>query len=137
MITRSAAARKRRNDSVTDKDPTTNAVDSGCASIHPHSSSSSPKLSVRILRFHAVAAWSWNANDDVCGICQAAFEGVCPGVKYPGEDCPVVWYVVVDDYYSQSRRCGGWFVNNFSFSFTQVYISRLLFFFFFFKKKKK
>ena len=48
-------------------------------------------LKVRLKRFHAVAAWSWNANDDVCGICQAAFEGVCPGVKYPGEDCPVVW----------------------------------------------
>jgi len=47
-------------------------------------------LKVRLKRFHAVAAWSWNANDDVCGICQAAFEGVCPGVKYPGEDCPVV-----------------------------------------------
>jgi anaphase-promoting complex subunit 11 len=49
------------------------------------------RLKVRLTRFHAVAAWSWNANDDVCGICQAAFEGVCPGVKYPGEDCPVVW----------------------------------------------
>jgi anaphase-promoting complex subunit 11 len=49
------------------------------------------RLKVRLKRFHAVAAWSWNANDDVCGICQAAFEGVCPGVKYPGEDCPVVW----------------------------------------------
>jgi Anaphase-promoting complex subunit 11 RING-H2 finger len=49
------------------------------------------RLKVRLKRFHAVASWSWNANDDVCGICQAAFEGVCPGVKYPGEDCPVVW----------------------------------------------
>ena len=48
-------------------------------------------IKIRLKRFHAVAAWSWNANDDVCGICQAAFEGVCPGVKYPGEDCPVVW----------------------------------------------
>jgi hypothetical protein len=82
MITRSVAARKRRSDLVAE-DPTNTTV-----SGYP------PKLSVRILRFHAVAAWSWNANDDVCGICQAAFEGVCPGVKYPGEDCPVVWYVV-------------------------------------------
>lgn len=48
-------------------------------------------IKIRLKRFHAVAAWSWNANDDLCGICQAAFEGVCPGVKYPGEDCPVVW----------------------------------------------
>jgi anaphase-promoting complex subunit 11 len=48
-------------------------------------------IKVRLKRFHAVAAWSWNANDHVCGICQSPFEGVCPGVKYPGEDCPVVW----------------------------------------------
>ena len=49
------------------------------------------RIKVRIRRFHGVAQWSWNANDDVCGICQAAFEGTAPGVKYPGEDCPVVW----------------------------------------------
>lgn len=49
------------------------------------------KLKIRMKRFHGVAAWSWNANDDVCGICQSAFEGTAPGVKYPGEDCPVVW----------------------------------------------
>jgi anaphase-promoting complex subunit 11 len=49
------------------------------------------RLKVRINRFHGVAAWSWNANDDVCGICQTAFEGTALGVKYPGEDCPVVW----------------------------------------------
>jgi anaphase-promoting complex subunit 11 len=48
-------------------------------------------IKTRLKRFHAVAAWSWNANDHVCGICQSPFEGVCPGVKYPGEDCPVVW----------------------------------------------
>jgi anaphase-promoting complex subunit 11 len=51
----------------------------------------SVRLKVRLKRFHGVAAWSWNANDDVCGICQSAFEGTAPGVKYPGEDCPVVW----------------------------------------------
>ena len=49
------------------------------------------RLRVRIRRLHGVAHWSWNANDDVCGICQFAFEGTAPGVKYPGEDCPVVW----------------------------------------------
>ena len=49
------------------------------------------RLKVRIRRLHGVAHWSWNANDDVCGICQFAFEGTAPGVKYPGEDCPVVW----------------------------------------------
>lgn len=49
------------------------------------------RLRVRLKRFHAVSFWSWNANDDVCGICQSAFEGVAPGVKYPGDECPVVW----------------------------------------------
>jgi anaphase-promoting complex subunit 11 len=51
------------------------------------------QVKVRIQRFHSVAHWTWGSNtkDDVCSICQNAFEGVCPGVKYPGEDCPVVW----------------------------------------------
>ena len=50
-------------------------------------------LKVRIKHFHSVAHWTWGSNtkDDVCSICQNPFEGVCPGVKYPGEDCPVVW----------------------------------------------
>ncbi|KAL7581272.1 hypothetical protein ACA910_006043 [Epithemia clementina (nom. ined.)] len=50
-----------------------------------------PRITVRLKRIHAVAQWSWNANDDVCGICHAAFEGTAPGVRYPGEDSPVVW----------------------------------------------
>jgi len=29
-------------------------------------------------------------EDDVCIICQTAFEGVAPGVKFPGDECPVV-----------------------------------------------
>jgi uncharacterized protein YfiM (DUF2279 family) len=40
------------------------------------------RIVVRIKRFHGVAKWSWNANDDVCGICQAAFEGAAPGIRY-------------------------------------------------------
>lgn len=51
------------------------------------------RLRVRIKRFHGVARWTWNAgsDDEVCGICQSAFEGVAPGVKYPGDECPVVF----------------------------------------------
>ena len=51
------------------------------------------RLRVRIKRFHAVARWTWNAgsDDEVCGICQSAFEGVAPGVKFPGDECPVVF----------------------------------------------
>mmetsp|Transcript_27906 Transcript_27906/g.34442 ORF Transcript_27906/g.34442 Transcript_27906/m.34442 type:complete len:141 (-) Transcript_27906:253-675(-) len=52
-----------------------------------------PKLRVRIKRWHGVAHWTWNCGDEdeVCGICQSAYEGVAPGVKYPGDECPVVW----------------------------------------------
>ena len=59
-----------------------------------------PKIRVRIRRYHGVAKWTWNAGgnnsgdndeDEVCGICQSAFEGVAPGVKYPGDECPVVF----------------------------------------------
>mmetsp|Transcript_20993 Transcript_20993/g.29638 ORF Transcript_20993/g.29638 Transcript_20993/m.29638 type:complete len:125 (+) Transcript_20993:258-632(+) len=59
---------------------------------NPMNPPNKPKLRVRINRFHGVARWSWNAGDDeVCGICQSSFEGVAPGVKYPGDECPVVW----------------------------------------------
>jgi anaphase-promoting complex subunit 11 len=57
----------------------------------PASSMTSSRLKIRIKRFHAVSRWSWNVNDEVCGICQTAFEGTSPNVKYPGEDCPVVF----------------------------------------------
>jgi len=54
---------------------------------------SKPRLKVRIQRFHSVAKWTWNAGseDEVCGICQSPYEGVAPGVKYPGDECPVVY----------------------------------------------
>lgn len=53
------------------------------------------RLRVRIKRYHSVAKWTWNAgsDDEVCGICQSAFEGVAPGIKYPGDECPVVFGV--------------------------------------------
>lgn len=50
------------------------------------------RLRVNITRWHGVAYWSWNAGDgEVCGICQGSFEGCSPGVKYPGDESPVVW----------------------------------------------
>ncbi|KAK6904788.1 anaphase-promoting complex subunit 11 [Kwoniella mangroviensis CBS 10435] len=30
-------------------------------------------------------------DDEVCGICQNAFEGCCPECKVPGDDCPLIW----------------------------------------------
>lgn len=54
--------------------------------------SNRPKLRVRIKKYHGVAHWTWNCGDDdeVCGICQSAYEGVAPGAKFPGDECPVV-----------------------------------------------
>ena len=53
------------------------------------------KLRVRIKKFHGVAKWTWNVgnggDDEVCGICQSAFEGCPPGVKFPGDESPVVF----------------------------------------------
>ena len=42
-------------------------------------------------RWHAVAAWTWDAGDDVCGICRCAYDGCPPEAKHPGDDSPVVW----------------------------------------------
>lgn len=41
--------------------------------------------------WHAVAAWTWDAGDDVCGICRMPFDGCPPDGKFPGDDSPVVW----------------------------------------------
>ena len=52
------------------------------------------KLKIKIKRWHGVAKWTWGVGDDeddVCIVCQSAFEGVAPGVKFPGDECPVVW----------------------------------------------
>lgn len=43
-----------------------------------------PQLRVRIKRWHGVAHWTWNCGeeDEVCGICQSAYEGVAPGAPH-------------------------------------------------------
>lgn len=44
---------------------------------------------VSTCRWHAVAAWTWDAQDETCGICRMAFDGCCPDCKLPGDDCPL------------------------------------------------
>ena len=61
------------------------------------------RLRIKIKRWHGVAKWTWGVGDDeddVCIVCQSAFEGVAPGVKYPGDECPVV----VSASYRRSRE---------------------------------
>lgn len=49
-----------------------------------------PKSSVYLnRRWHAVASWTWDAQDETCGICRMAFDGCCPDCKLPGDDCPL------------------------------------------------
>ncbi|KAF7126642.1 hypothetical protein RHSIM_Rhsim11G0105600 [Rhododendron simsii] len=40
-------------------------------------------------KWHAVASWTWDAQDETCGICRMAFDGCCPDCKLPGDDCPL------------------------------------------------
>lgn len=59
------------------------------------------KLKIKIKRYHGVAKWTWGVSgfnneddddeDEVCIVCQSAFEGCAPGVKYPGDESPVVF----------------------------------------------
>jgi len=39
-------------------------------------------------RWHGVATWRWDVNDERCGICYSAFEACCPDCSAPGDDCP-------------------------------------------------
>ena len=48
-------------------------------------------MKVKIKQIHAVATWTWAANDDVCGICQNPLDGCAPSSEFPGDDSPVVW----------------------------------------------
>ncbi|KAG7671691.1 hypothetical protein Ndes2526B_g07420 [Nannochloris sp. 'desiccata'] len=48
---------------------------------------------VTINHWHGVANWTWNAGDDMCGICRAPFDGNPPEANFPGDDAPVVWGV--------------------------------------------
>ncbi|XP_015169425.1 anaphase-promoting complex subunit 11, partial [Solanum tuberosum] len=41
--------------------------------------------------WHAVSSWTWDAQDETCGICRMAFDGCCPDCKLPGDDCPLIW----------------------------------------------
>ncbi|XP_048499291.2 anaphase-promoting complex subunit 11 isoform X2 [Beta vulgaris subsp. vulgaris] len=50
------------------------------------------RMKVNILQWHAVASWTWDAQDETCGICRMAFDGCCPDCKLPGDDCPLSRY---------------------------------------------
>ncbi|KAI4349857.1 hypothetical protein L6164_010404 [Bauhinia variegata] len=37
-----------------------------------------------VVRWHAVASWTWDAQDETCGICRMAFDGFVPTVNFLG-----------------------------------------------------
>ena len=62
---------------------------------------------VKVKQWHAVATWTWNAGDDVCGICRMPFDGCPPDAKYPGDDSPVVWGVCTHAFHLQCINRSG------------------------------
>ncbi|CEH16870.1 anaphase-promoting complex subunit 11 [Ceraceosorus bombacis] len=51
-------------------------------------------MRVTIRNYQPVGYWVWDVKDpdDVCGICQNAFDGVCGGsCKEPGDACPLLF----------------------------------------------
>ena len=72
---------------------TNNAAPSSSTTTINNATKTKTKLKIRVKRWHGVAKWTWGVGDDeddVCIVCQSAFEGVAPGVKFPGDECPVV-----------------------------------------------
>ncbi|CAO1632123.1 unnamed protein product [Parajaminaea phylloscopi] len=52
-------------------------------------------MKVIVQDWSAVATWVWDVRDpdDVCGICQNNFDGVCGSCKTPrgGDECPLLF----------------------------------------------
>ncbi|XP_027936175.1 anaphase-promoting complex subunit 11-like [Vigna unguiculata] len=46
-----------------------------------------------LAKWHGIVSWTWDAQDETCGICRMAFDGCCPDCKLPGDDCPLIWGV--------------------------------------------
>ncbi|KAK3346205.1 RING-H2 zinc finger-domain-containing protein [Lasiosphaeria hispida] len=84
--------------------PTINFA-SGDRSLQQHSTSTATDtMKVKIKKWNAVATWRWDIpEDDVCGICQVHFDGTCPACKYPGDDCSLCKFGILDWWLWTSR----------------------------------
>ncbi|EAY13562.1 hypothetical protein TVAG_389590 [Trichomonas vaginalis G3] len=46
---------------------------------------------VHIKSWKCVASWKWDvAEENGCSICNTEFEMAAPGIKFPGDDSPIV-----------------------------------------------
>jgi hypothetical protein len=53
------------------------------------------RLKVKVKRLKIVGEWRWtDGKDDNCGICRTSFETCCVDCKFPGDDCPLVCWVM-------------------------------------------
>ncbi|UZJ53403.1 hypothetical protein CBS101457_002723 [Exobasidium rhododendri] len=50
-------------------------------------------MKVHVHEWSAVGYWVWDVKDedDICGICQNAFDGVCGTCDEPGDQCPLLF----------------------------------------------
>lgn len=48
----------------------------------------STSMKVAISKYHGVATWHWDVDDECCGICRMPFDACCPDCKVPGDGCP-------------------------------------------------
>jgi len=48
-------------------------------------------MKAKVVSWKPVALWKWDMMDEhICGICNTEFEMAAPGVKFPGDDSPIV-----------------------------------------------
>jgi anaphase-promoting complex subunit 11 len=49
-------------------------------------------MQIKVNTWTVPAYWSWDVkNEDVCGICQVAYDACCPTCTVPGDGCPLIW----------------------------------------------
>jgi hypothetical protein len=76
--------------STIDPDSVYTHICTGALVLYRLINNSTGNMKVKILSYHAVAAWRWDMpEDDDCGICRVQFDGTCPKCKFPGDDCPI------------------------------------------------
>ena len=61
------------------------------AGVNPTDSAADDGSTVSSSRQRMSVDFPPDEEEEVCTICQSAFEGTAPGTKFPGDECPVVW----------------------------------------------
>lgn len=61
------------------------------AGVNPADSAADDGSTVSSNRHRMSVDFPPDEEEEVCTICQSAFEGTAPGTKFPGDECPVVW----------------------------------------------